>query len=528
MLRRLPSLESRRAAWWAALAVAVVAALFSAFRVGEPVPWRDEAATLMTAGRDPAGILAVVRHVDAVHALYYLLIHYWQLVFGATVTADRYVSVVAVGVTAGLLVLLGRRLRDLPTGVLAGLVFTLVPRVIWTSTEARSYALVTALVVATVLAFLTAARRDSWGWWAAYAVLVALTGYVFLFAVLCFVALPFAAAALPMTRRARLRWTAGTVLAAAVTVPLLRVAVPQNAQVSWIPAPDPVAPFSYQFFAGSWLPAALLTNVLAWVLVLAGLVVLGLESRRRSGGWDREGLGGAVLVAGWLILPTGLLVAGSYVVAPMYLARYTAMSDPAVALLIAVAISAVAGLIGHGTTRPGRVAAAAPTPLLSPRDGQRIRRRGRRGLALVVAGVLLLAWGGATARAWRSYHRDSAKSAAWADFGRYIAVHKLPGDALAVDDPKSLGLVHTQPAAMSGLRPVNMVRDYRETDQLWDTIVPLSAATRQLAGTDRVWYVGFRIPDEDRATLAAQGFHPVLERTASDGRLALFERSGQG
>ncbi|QGF23610.1 glycosyltransferase family 39 protein [Raineyella fluvialis] len=539
-------LDSRRAAVWSALAVALVSGLFSAFRVGRPIPWRDEAATLMTAGRPPAEIFTVVRHVDAVHAVYYLLMHYWQLVFGATVTADRYVSVVSVGVTAGLLVLLGREVRDLPTGVMAGLAFTVIPRVMWTSTEARSYALMTALVVATLLVFLAAARRDTWGWWVGYTLLVVLTAYVFLFAVLCFVVLPFVVAALPMTRRARLRWAGGTVVAGAAAIPLVLVGRAQSSQVSWIQAPDLKAPFTYQFFAANWMPLSLITNALAWVLLLGGLATLAVETRRAGrvrppsgdgtmatggtgsgGGWDRDALGQAVLVTGWLVLPTLLLVLGSYVTAPMYVARYLAMSDPAVALLIATAISAAAGLVAHGTTR---VRSRGTRPATADATGHpaadpTFRLRSRRGAALAVAVVLLLAWGGATSRAWRSYHWVGAKSASWADFGHYIAEHKQPGDGLAVDDPMTLGLVHTQPTAMAGLRQINTIREYRETDQLWDTIVPVSAATTELAGTDRVWYVGFRIPDEDRAALEAAGFHEVLHRTASDGILVLFQRS---
>ncbi len=528
MSRSMPSLDSRRAALWAALAVAVASGLFSAFRVGRPVPWRDEAATLMTAGRPPAEILAVVQHVDAVHAVYYLLVHYWQLVFGASVTADRYVSVLSVGVTAGLLVLLGRELRDLATGVMAGLAFTVIPRVMWTSTEARSYALMTALVVATLLVFLVAARRDRWGWWVGYTLLVVLTAYVFLFAVLCFVVLPFVVAALPMTRRARLRWLAGTVIAGLATVPLVIAGRAQSGQVSWITAPDLKAPFTYQFFAATWMPLSAVTNAFAWVLLLGGLATLAIGTRRARGhasgaDWDREALGGAVLVAGWLVLPTLLLVLGSYVSAPMYVARYLAMSDPAVGLLVAIAISAAAGLIAHQSTRV-RARDARPDEA-DPAAGAPFRLRSRRGAALVVAVVLLLAWGGATSRAWRSYHWVGSKSASWADFGRYIAEHKLPGDGLAVDDPMTLGMVHTQPAALAGLRQVNTVRDYRTTDQLWDTIVPVAEATAELAGTDRVWYVGFRLPDEDRAALEADGFHEVLHRTAPDGILVLFQRS---
>lgn len=487
---------SRQVALLTALLVGLGATLFSGIGVGRPAPWTDEAATFMTAGRDMPGIVAVVRHVDAVHALYYVVIHYWQLLAGASVAADRLISVFAVGLTAGCLVLVGREITDLGVGILAGLAYPLIPRVVWMGTEARSYALATAVVTAAILTFLVAARKDRVGWWTACVVLVVLAGYLFLFSALVVAVLPFVVVALPMTGRARGRSAIAAGLAVLLLVPMAVWARSQQEQVDWLEPPDLRLPL-VQFFAPSHAVAWWATAVLGWALVLVGLLGAWRAARPRRGGRDRHARAHALLLTGWLAAPTVVLLIGSYVAEPMYNRRYVAPSTPALALLLAIAFRTIAARL-------------APTG----------RHRIRRLLPVALLGV----WAVACLPSWSYYHTAGSKSAAWADAGAYVAAHKQPGDTVAVDVRYTMGLVHTEPAAFDGVRPLNVVADYRDTDQLADSVVSLAQDPGRLAGVDRVWYIGRTAPQPDLDALAAAGFREVTHRTATDGELYLFTR----
>ncbi|MFI7316816.1 hypothetical protein [Streptomyces venezuelae] len=88
-------------------------------------------------------------NVDAVHGLYYLLMH---VLFALTGDADpllvlRIPSVLAMGAAAAGVALLGRRLAGVRAGACAGVVFALIPSVQRFAQEGRSYAAVCALVV---------------------------------------------------------------------------------------------------------------------------------------------------------------------------------------------------------------------------------------------------------------------------------------------------------------------------------------------------------------------------------------------
>ena len=83
----------------------------------------------------------MVGNIDAVHGLYYLLMHGWFAVFPATEFASRLSSALAAGVAAAGVVVLGRQMSSRAVAVTAGVVFAILPRVTWAGMETRSYAL---------------------------------------------------------------------------------------------------------------------------------------------------------------------------------------------------------------------------------------------------------------------------------------------------------------------------------------------------------------------------------------------------
>src|ERR1700712_321456 len=60
-----------------------------------PSYWGDEAATVMSAQRPIGALMAELRNVDAVHGLYYLVMHFWIGLFGSSELSTRAPSAIA-------------------------------------------------------------------------------------------------------------------------------------------------------------------------------------------------------------------------------------------------------------------------------------------------------------------------------------------------------------------------------------------------------------------------------------------------
>ncbi|MBU3871258.1 glycosyltransferase family 39 protein, partial [Streptomyces sp. 4503] len=105
--------------------------------------WRDESATYQMARRSLPQIRDVLGTVDAVHGLYYLLMHPLLALHPSEVTM-RLPSVLAAVAATALVAALGCRLARPRVGLWAGLLYATTPVVTHYAQEGRSYALVAA------------------------------------------------------------------------------------------------------------------------------------------------------------------------------------------------------------------------------------------------------------------------------------------------------------------------------------------------------------------------------------------------
>src|ERR1044072_2475587 len=80
------------------LAVAGFAGVVSAAGAARPSFWFDEAATISASTRSVPDLWQLLHSIDAVHGLYYLVMHGWFAVFPATEFFSRVSSCVAVAV----------------------------------------------------------------------------------------------------------------------------------------------------------------------------------------------------------------------------------------------------------------------------------------------------------------------------------------------------------------------------------------------------------------------------------------------
>lgn len=308
-----------------------------------PSPWRDEVVSAQVADRGPAGVLAVVRHVDAVHATYYLLAGPW--VGGeAGVMRLRLLSALALaGAVAGVALLAARlaggRLAGPVAGAFAAALTIASPVASRYAQEARPYALVTLAAVVSTLLLVAAADdaarpavRTGYGLSVVVLVLLNVLAGLLLVAHLAHLALVRGAGA----RRA-LRAQA---VALAALVPFLLVALTQRGQVGWLRRPDTAALLSVPAdLWGGLLPAAV-----ALAVPLAALVLPAARAARPA----------LVLALCWGWLPPLLL----WVVSqwrPLFDLRYLVLCLPGGALAVALALVALARAAGTA----GRRAAVA-------------------------------------------------------------------------------------------------------------------------------------------------------------------------
>jgi mannosyltransferase len=130
--------------WPAVLAAAVMAVLGLWGLARDSSMGNDEVATRWAALLNLHQLARLLRHVDAVHGLYYLLMHGW-MVAGTSPAVLRIPSVVSMVVAVALIT--GRRLTGSAWAALfAGLIVALTPTISYYAQTARSYALVFACV----------------------------------------------------------------------------------------------------------------------------------------------------------------------------------------------------------------------------------------------------------------------------------------------------------------------------------------------------------------------------------------------
>ncbi|MFI6276242.1 hypothetical protein [Streptomyces sp. NPDC050988] len=231
--------------------------------------WRDEAVTFQVARRSLPQIWQLLHSVDAVHGLYYLLMHPVLAVHPGEV-ALRVPSLCAAAATAGLVAALGARLARPRVGLWAGLLYAVTPMAGHFAQEGRSYALVAAGVAASTLLLARAVTADADGngggdgdgdgngdgggelgdepvgrlarharvvGWCAYGGVVAVTVLLHEFAVLILLAHAATLALARMPRRVWRDWAcaAGAVLLA--LLPLALISSGQAEQVAWLRPP---------------------------------------------------------------------------------------------------------------------------------------------------------------------------------------------------------------------------------------------------------------------------------------------------
>ncbi|OBG42189.1 hypothetical protein A5672_11670 [Mycobacterium alsense] len=319
------------------LIVGILAAAISLGGAARPSFWYDEAATISASySRSLGQLWHMLGSVDAVHGLYYALMHAWFLVAPPTEFWSRAPSGLAVGAAAAGAVVLGGQFSSRTVSVAAGAFCGILPRSTWAGIEARPYALSMMAAVWLTVLLVVATRRNSAGSWLAYGVALGVSVVLDAYLVLLVLAHLIFAAACCRPRNVVVRFAIATVAAVCALAPFLATVAGQSHQISWVPTighrtiEDVVV---QQYFERS-PPFAVLS-----ALVVAAAIVLWLSRSARLAESERQLL---TIAVAWLVIPTALIVAWSAVVHPIYTPRYLAFTAPAMALILAVCTAAVA------------------------------------------------------------------------------------------------------------------------------------------------------------------------------------------
>jgi mannosyltransferase len=474
----------------------------------------DEVATRWAALLSLRELAHLLNHVDAVHGLYYLLMHGWVAV-GSTPATLRVPSVIAMVVAVALVAVLARRLTGSPWPALfAGLIMALTPTISYYAQTARSYAMVLACVVATTLvlvraleaeAAVTDARRTR-RWWIGYAALVALSSYLNEMALLVLAAHAVTVLLARPGRRVVEHWFTAGAVGAIVVVPLLGLSVKEHAAIGWIPPPGlPALTTLFHDYFGATTVVALLVLGCAVVAVLPeraprpGLSsTAGPDGTRAAAPWWRGGVSLPSVAAPLLVIPAFLLLAESRVLHPLYVDRYVLYGEAAAALLA----GAGAYRLGQWAARSLRLPVARRTLVLLP------------GVVLCALALVLQVTPdqGVRTPQSRAYDFGGASS--------YIGAHARRGDGVLYFDTffrkAELGYPwdFTKVSDFAEAQTPMQAGDFRGVDKSFAQTLPL------MLGYQRIWVVG----DEPSATLPTALLRSQSETLAKDFRLAGIEQ----
>ena len=365
--------------------------------------------------------------------------------FGESELATRSLSALAVGAGAAGLVVLVRSIGGLRIGIVAGIIFAILPRTTSMGIEARSFALSAAVAVWATLMLLLAARRRTWPWWIVYASIVVAGTYLFLYSVLLLAVHALVLLRSYRTRRVLVWWVIAAGVVVAACLPILIVSVQQKEQIAWLSDQPVVNAWTILVepaFDSSWLAAAI-----AWTAVVI-LVV-----RRRS-----VPAGPLRLAAAWVVVPLVLLLVADVAMGPLYTARYLSFTVPGMAVLLAIAFT----------------------------------RTPRNSVTWILVGVVFFA----SLPTYLAQRGPVAKNGGsdLAQIAGYIHTQARPGDAIYLQDTGSVTLRPRQAiyayrhefadvVDVAFIAPFTATGTFSDLTTAWEDIGP------ELAGVDRIWVV---------------------------------------
>ncbi|MYW64715.1 hypothetical protein GTY65_11640 [Streptomyces sp. SID8379] len=461
--------------------------------------WRDEAATFIAASRSLPQLWHLLGTVDAVHGLYYVLMHF-LLPLHPGETLLRLPSVCATAAAACLVAALGGRLVRPRVGLWAGLLYAVAPFTQYYAQEGRSYALVAAGAASATLLLVRAVSRPTARAWAGYAAAVAVTAWLHEFAALVLAAHAVTLAVTRVPRRVWAGWGAAGAAALVSLLPLALVTHGQSGQVGWIRRPGRAeAEELLRTVAGGHglLHAALLAPI---------AVAVSRPPARRA-----PGACGLVATALPLAVVAPLILLAVSQLHPLYAPRYALFAFAGVPLLVAAGAEVIVSRV------PRLTPAAAPVALA--------------GVGLVAAAFL------AQLPLQEHQRGPEARRDDLGSVARMLADRVRPGDPLLYVPLIGRKYAEAYPASVAGARDVSLRVPGARSGTLYGRDVPAADLRARMACLPRLWVFfdmdamrpGWRPAGADEAAkidVLRADFVPVAEERRRSGMLRQYERVG--
>ncbi|WP_160161787.1 glycosyltransferase family 39 protein [Embleya hyalina] len=442
------------------------------YKVDTPELWRDELASLSAADRSVPQLLRLLEHVDTSSGAYYFFMHCWMKVFGDSVLVLRLPSVLAMAATAGCLAAIGRRMLSARAGVLAALVFAVIPSVSRYAQEVRSYALTMFMVTLATLMLLRAleqprarrAKRQRMLRWLLFGGSVAVAG---LLSLVSLAVLPaFGVLTLLEWRRQRDRrvlwgFVSACVGGVSVLIPVaVKAAGQASAQISWIPEPSLTD-------VGHLWPQIGCSYAVSYGMAACLVLLLLLAAFRRI---DRTQALTALTLA---VLPVVVVWLVSQGGQSYWLARYLLFIVPAWALVAGAVLSCL-----------GRVAAVSGLVVVTALGGTnqvQLRARGSHDV-------------------WDYPHSVKAASVDYEAAAKVIQANHQPGDGLVTAQWLwapflfDVGLRYYLPEGELGLRKPVLAQTANKAGLLGQ--VDTAQPRRPIGSEPRLWLVTLVVGEE--------------------------------
>ncbi len=485
----------------ALLALVLAAFALRLYRLDAESLWYDEGVTAYVAGLNPAALTRWTA-ADIQPPLYYYLVAAWGRLAGWSEWALRAPSAFFGTLTVPLLAAVAARLFDRRSAtLLAALITTVHPFLIYYSQEARNYALLLALGVGVAYCILHIAYWEKRGdagrgveqrWWIVYTLGAAAAMYTHYFAAflvlaLALVGLIFTPRA-PLPRRHFACLTVSHLALLALYTPWLFVMLRQlGGDASYLPGPFRLDQALAQLATGAVYGETYLPwGISAWIPLSIATLLAPVVLWRRN----RSAL---LITLLWMIVPTAGVLALAGVV-PKFNVRYASLALPGLILLWSGGLSFPAQLkISTSDLRQQFTHHALRTTHL---------------LALLLLATSFL-------YANRLWAEDSfITRSQWREVAAYIRDHRAPGDAVILSSGHAWPVWDYYAPDIPALRlpeidvlDVNQVLGYTEAGEILRT---------GLNDADRVWLVEWQ--DE---VLDPTGVVPLfLSEAGDEARLA--------
>ncbi len=362
------------------------------YQIGTESFWIDELYSVHDAK-------AITSNLNSTRPVYFLLLHFW-MIFGSSDIWLRSLSVLLSLGGIFLIYVLGCRVADKPTGLLAALLMTLSPIFINHAQEVRMYALSNFLGLAGTLALVALMEKFtpvSLIGWSSARILAFLTAQLNILLLL-----PDCCLLMWKLRRQRRLWlTLGGVFLFLAIVSLPWTWNMVNASLAYFDEwgtsqnrPGLTQILSRLTIYTAYWPLQSLNSGVSmhfyklYTVMLLGLLSFGLLIRWRSSK--------LLWIATWTFLPTAAVLIFSWLVQPIWLPRYLLFVAPYLLILLS------AGFIQVW--------------------------RSQRKLAFILAFIYLVAVGGGLEHYYTKVYRED-----WRGVAQLISANEEPGDVIALD-----------------------------------------------------------------------------------------------